>query len=119
VWLALDLAPPEVWQDPNFAPTEFSVTWSGYWADENLHRLENSPHLTDTADAVAWGKARAPAVFIRLADDHHLWAGDGDALRSDQTGLPRETFDPADPRATQEYGRMIVMESMRFFREGE
>lgn len=101
--------------DRDVAPPEFFVTWTGCWVDGNRHHLETSPSFAEAADAVVWGNARAPSVFISL-DDHDLWAGDGDAPQSHETGLPMEVFDPADPRATQQHGRMVALEFMRVFR---
>lgn len=96
VWLAIDFP----WEsDDN------EVSWSGYWADQSHHLLEHSPLFTDAVDAVEWGRTRSAVVYIRLADDGYLWAGDGPPPREDM-----DVFDPEDPRARQSGGQAMALE---------
>ena len=41
------------------------VGMSGYWADEEHHLLENSPHFSEFRPAYEWAKERATTVFVR------------------------------------------------------
>ena len=48
-------------------PVEGSLRFTGYWdRGDPPELLEDGPGWDDLHDAVAWGKARAPRVLVRL-----------------------------------------------------
>ena len=113
VFLALDYDLDD--RGPAFT---FDVSWSGYW-DDGVDFIEQSPRFEDAAEAVDWGRQRAPHVLIRLVDEY-LWAGDGAAPIHDRTGEPLERFDREDPRGRPEGGRAAAAQlRAKFARQRE
>lgn len=62
-------------------PFGVQPTFVGYWDAEPDDRpaiLEEMPETSDVDEALAWGRARAEVVFIRVLDRDDWSAGDRD-----------------------------------------
>ena len=90
VWLTVD------------AETPAHPRWSGYWdlaPDGPPTPLEAAPRFSSPQDAVAWGRDRAPRVYLRLVEDGgYFWAGTG-SMPAEDDWLEGE-FDVAAIRTT-------------------
>jgi cytidine deaminase len=76
------------------APIEDSERdgWAGYWdldPDGPPTPLEKAPGCATAQEAVAWGRARTPRIFIRLQPKgEYWWAGVGPPpAHADVTGV--------------------------------
>ena len=82
------------------------VGMSGYWADQEQHLLENSPHFREFRPAYEWAKERAQTVFVRASVHGPLyWDGvpNPDTIRCVPLVLPH-----AEIEFERDFGRIVA-----------
>ena len=82
------------------------VGMSGYWADEEHHLLENSPHFSEFRPAYEWAKERATTVFVRASVHGPLyWDG---TPNPDTTGCVPLVVAHAENEFEGDFGRIVA-----------
>jgi hypothetical protein len=71
--------------DPDAEDAHYWGYWDSLPEGEPSRPLEAAPRTTSLAEAVAWGRQRAPRVLIRPEHDpgENYWAGAGEPTGSD------------------------------------
>jgi hypothetical protein len=79
---------------------------SGYWADQEQHLLENSPHFGEFRPAYEWAKQRAQTVFVRASRHGPLyWDG---VPNPDTTRCVRLVLAQAEIEFDNDFGRTVA-----------